>query len=156
MEYSPVAGPGAEDLNVLMGMEESLLSPSVSLICLAKSCALEPPIEKARTRRVKSSSVTLLENRMLDSPAAVSNWAKLRSACPASSGMPSRRSLLSETPSRKPVSPLLGSACRSSSQAVLNCPSVRLWFVPYSRVYLIRILRLWRNDRADALRLESV
>src|SRR6266478_6078714 len=146
----------AANLTSLMRIEESLLSPSVSLICLAKSCALEPPMEKARTRRVKSSSVTLLENRMLESPAAVSNWAKLRSACPASSGMPSRRSLLSETPSRKPVSPLLGSACWSSLQAVWNWPSVRLWLVPYSRVYLIKILRLWRNDRADALRPVSV
>jgi hypothetical protein len=156
MEYSPVAGSAATNLTSLMRMEESLLSPSVSLSCFAKSCALEPPMENARTSRVKSSSVTLLENMMLERPAAVSNCAKLRSACPASSGMPSRRSLLPETPSRKPVSPLLGRACWSSFHAPSNWPSVRLWFTPYSRVYLIRILRLCRKDRADALRLASV
>ena len=47
---------------------------------------------------------------------------------------------------------LLGVRSRRSR----NWPSVRLWFTPYSRVYLIRILRLCRKDRADALRLASV
>src|ERR1700690_1546868 len=153
---SPVAGSAATNLTSLMRMEESLLSPRVSLICRAKSCALEPPRAKARTSRVKSSSVTLLENMMLDSPAALSNCAKLRSACPASSGTPSRRSLFSETPSRKTVSLFLGSACWSSFHVLSNWPSVRLWVTPYSRVYFTKIFRLCRNDLADALRLTSV
>ncbi len=103
IESSPVVGSAAMNLTSLMRIEE-LLSPSVSLICFAKSCALEPPIAKALTSRLKSSSVTLFENRMLERPAAFSNCAKLRSAWPVSSGMPSSRSLSSETPSTKPVS----------------------------------------------------
>ena len=53
------------------------------------------------------------------------------------------------------MSPLAGTACLSSFHVVWNWASVRLWATPYSRVYLIRILRLWRKDRADSLRLVS-
>ena len=75
--------------------------------------------------------------------------------CPVSSGMPSRSSLFSETPSTKPPSPVLGNACWSSADATSSWSSVRLWLVPYKRVYLIRMFRLWRKARADALRLAS-
>src|SRR5712671_277784 len=93
---------------------------------------------------------------MLARPAAVSNCAKLRSACPLSKGVPSSSSLLSATPSRKPVSPVFGSPSRNSFQVMSNCPSVRLCFTPYSRVYFTRMFRLWMNARADALRIASV
>src|SRR6266446_1701758 len=92
---------------------------------------------------------------MLAKPAAVSNCAKLRSACPVSKGVPSSRSLLSATPSRKPVSPVLGSPSCNSFHVIWNWPSVRLCFTPYSRVYFTRIFRLWINARADALRIAS-
>src|SRR6266478_7889778 len=92
---------------------------------------------------------------MLAKPAAVSNCAKLRSACPVSKGVPSSKSLLSATPSRKPVSPVLGSPSCNSFHVIWNWPSVRLCFTPYSRVYFTRIFRLWINARADALRIAS-
>src|SRR5258706_12336457 len=96
MEYSPVAGSAATNLTSLMRMEESLLSPSVSLICLAKSCALEPPIENARTRRVKSSGDSFLEKRVVDSPPVGSNGGDLGSAMPPPVGLPSRRNVFVE------------------------------------------------------------
>ena len=52
-------------------IDEFLLSPSDALSCLAKSCALDPLVEKAVTKWVKSSSVTLLEKLILANPAAV-------------------------------------------------------------------------------------
>ncbi len=126
IESSPVVGSAATNLTSLMRIDCVLLSESVSLICLAKSCAFEPPMAKARTSRVKSSSVTLFENRMLESPAALSNCAKLRSACPVSRGMPSRSNLSSDTPSTNPLSCVLGIASCSSFHAVSNCPAVLL------------------------------
>src|SRR5258708_35518955 len=98
MEYSPVAGSAATNLTSLMRIEEFLLSPRVSLICLAKSCALDPPMEKARTRRGKSSSATLLGNKVVESPAAGRNLAEAGSACPGFGRVAVKRKLLSETP----------------------------------------------------------
>src|SRR5258708_32212865 len=101
MEYSPVAGSAATNLTSLMRMEESLLSPRVSLICLAKSCALEPPIEKARTRRGKSASVTLFGKRMADKPAAGSHLAEAPPGFSGSRRVACRRKFCCAHPERK-------------------------------------------------------
>ena len=124
---SPVSGSAAINFTSLILMVLfGLPAPSASLICLAKSCALEPAIVKARTRRVKSSTVTSLEKCRLANPAVFNSCVKLRSACPASSGIPSSRSLLSETPNRNPLSPAVGRPCCSSFHVIWNCASVRL------------------------------
>ncbi len=127
MLTSPVNGSAATNFTSLILMVLFLLPPlNASLICLETSWALEPATVKARTRRVKSSIVTSFEKCRLASPAVVKSWAKLFSACPASSGIPSSSSLLSETPRRNPPSPPLGNPCCNSLQAVSNWPSVRL------------------------------
>src|SRR5690348_8952469 len=90
---------------------------------------------------------------MLASPAVVRSCAKLRSACPVSSGMPSSSNLLPETPNRKLPSSLFGNPFCNSAQVVSNWPSVRLCSNPYKRTYFTRILRLCTKARAEALRL---
>ena len=130
MLTSPVAGSAATNLTSLIRMEAVLASPKVFLISLTTSWARDPPRAKARTSWRNSSFVIWLEKWMLARPAVVNSCAKLRSACPVSNGVPSRRSLFSETPSRKEPSGPLGRPSCNSFQVVANCPSVRLWSRP--------------------------
>src|SRR5579864_2339095 len=124
MLTSPVSGSAATNFTSLILIElPCLVAFRASLICLATSVAFDPATVKACTRRTKSSSVTSLGKCKLASPAVVSKVAKLFSAWPDSSGMPSSSNLLSETPSRKPP---LGNALCNSLQVVSNCASVRL------------------------------
>ena len=127
MLTSPVRGSAATNFTSLILMVLFCLpAPNASLICLATSVAFDPATVNARTKRTKSSSVTSLEKCRLASPAVVSRVAKLFSAFPDSSGIPSSNSLLSETPRRKPASPPAGSAVCNSFHVVSNCASVRL------------------------------
>ena len=121
MLTSPVSGSAATNFTSLMRMPlPALVSPKASLICFATSWALDPATVKARTRRTKSSSVTSLEKCRLASPAVLNRVAKLRSAFPVSKGIPSSNSLLSDTPSRNPASPVVGNPCFSSFQVISN------------------------------------
>ena len=99
-----------------MRIEAVLLSPKVLLISLTTSWALDPPMANARTSWINSSLVTWFEKWMLARPAVVSSCAKLRSACPVSSGIPSSSSLFSETPSRNDPSAPWGRPSCSSFQ----------------------------------------
>ena len=56
-ETSPVSGSAATNFTSLTRIRSHPARDS--FICLERSCALDPPKAKARTKRAKSSSVTL-------------------------------------------------------------------------------------------------
>ena len=94
---------------------------------LWRAVSSQPVAEGKFVRVIKIEGLKLyVEPVEAASPAVDKSVAKLRSAFPVSSGIPSSSNLLSETPNRKPASPVVGSPCCNSFQVVSNCVSVRL------------------------------
>ncbi len=129
MLTSPVSGIGGHKLHFIdLDRATVLLAPpSASLICLATSVRFRSGDGKGahQANEVFLGDV-FGEVQAGQSGRRSAAWRSCFSAFPVSSGMPSSSSLLSETPSRKPLIAAVGSPCCSSFHAISNCASVRL------------------------------